>query len=419
MSIPYNVLNRDMLQQQTAAVMASLSEALEKGDTEAAATAFQQFNENIVSNIEAAFEQYKDVTDTTVLASRGLRTLTSEETDFYQKFIDAHKTGDKDVKQAITNLGNAMPITIVDRVIEDMRHAHPLLDAINIQDAGGLIKMIVNAAQMSAKLGSWGALGSAIVTQVTGEIQVIDLTAAKYTAYFLIPKDFTKFNFSHAPVWVDQYVRLILSECVAYGLESAILTGNGKGCPAGMTMDLSQQTNGAYSEKAAVAITDFNGSYSDAVSELAVDENGDPREIEELLLVVNPKDYIKKIRKWQHAITHAGVLDLISESFPTNVVQSAKQTEGEARVGIADEYFLALNGGESGIIEFSDEAQFLDDVRVYTTRVYGNGRPKGNNSFLRLDISGVGAPALPVQIVGTVATAAEQAEPAGGEGGEG
>ena len=33
MSIPYNVLNRDMLQQQTAAVMASLSEALEKGDT--------------------------------------------------------------------------------------------------------------------------------------------------------------------------------------------------------------------------------------------------------------------------------------------------------------------------------------------------------------------------------------------------
>ena len=58
-------------------------------------------------------------------------------------------------------------------------------------------------------------------------------------------------------------------------------------------------------------------------------------------------------------------------------------------------------------------------MRVYTTRVYGNGRPVDNNSFIRLDISGVGAPALPVQIVGTVATAAEQAEPAGGEGGEG
>ena len=419
MSIPYNVRNRDMLQQQTAAVMKRLSAALEQGDTETATAAVQEFQDNIVSNIEATFEQYRNVTDTTVLASRGLRTLTSEETDFYQKLIDAHKSGDKDVKQAITNLGNAMPITIVDRVIEDMKNTHPLLAAINIQNAGGLIRLIVNAAQMANKLGSWGALGSAITQQLSGEIQVTDLTAAKYTAYFLIPKDFTKFNFGHAPEWVDQYIRLILSESVAFGLESAILTGNGNGKPAGMTMNLTTQTNNAYSEKTAVAITDFNGSYSNAVAELAVDGNGDYRIVPELLLVVNPKDYIKKVRKWQHAITHAGVLDLISESYPTNVVQSALQTQGEARVGIAGNYFLAINGGESGTIEFSDEAQFLDDVRVYTTRVYGNGRPVDNNSFIRLDISGVGAPALPVQIVGTVATAAEQAEPAGGEGGEG
>lgn len=416
MSIPYNVMNRDALQQQTAAVMQRLSAALEKGDTETATAAVQEFQNNIVSNIEATFEQYKNVTDTTVLASRGLRTLTSEETDFYQKLIDAHKSDDKAVKQAVTNIGNAMPITIVDRVIEDMRRTHPLLGAINIQNAGGLIRMIVNGAQMANLLGSWGAIGNAITKEISGKIQVTDLTAAKYTAYFLIPKDFTKFNFGHAPEWVDQYIRLILSECVAYGLEKAILTGNGNSCPAGMTMNLTTQTNGAYSEKDAVSITDFNGSYADAVAELAEDGNGDFRIVPELLLVVNPKDYIKKVRKWQHAITHAGVLDLISESYPTNVVQSAVQTAGEARVGIAGNYFLAINGGESGIIEFSDEAQFLDDVRVYTTRVYGNGRPVDNNSFIRLDISGVGAPALPVQIIGNVAAAAEADETEGGEG---
>lgn len=410
MSIPYNVMNRDMLQQQTAAVMASLTTALEKGDTEAAATAFQQFQENIVSNIEAAFEQYKDVTDTTVLASRGLRTLTSEETEWYQKFIDAHKSANP--KQAITNLTAAMPITFVDRVIEDMKKAHPLLGELRIQNAAGMIRMILNATQMSSKMGSWGALGSAITQQLSGQIKVIDVISAKYSAYFLIPKDFTRFNFGHAPMWVDQYIRLILSESIAYGLEAGAVSGDGNGKPAGMIMDLSTQTNNAYSAKTAVAITDFNDSYSDVVADLAVDENGDYRDVPELLLVVNPKDYIKTVRRWQNAVTSAGVLDLISISYPTKVVPCAKMALGKAVVGIADNYFLAINGGESGIIEYDDSAQFLDDNRVYTTRVYGNGRPVDNTSFIYLDISGVGAPAVPVEIIGTVATE----EQTGGEG---
>lgn len=408
MSIPYNVMNRDLLQQQTAKTMTALSAALEAGDTEAATAAMQQFQDNVVSNIEAAFEQYKDVTDMTVLASRGLRTLTSEETEFFQKFIDAHKSANP--KQAITNLTNAMPITFVDRVIEDMRAAHPLLGEIRIQNAAGMIRMILNATQMSAKMGSWGALGSAITQQLAGQIQTVDVISAKYSAYFLIPKDFTKFNFGHAPMWVDQYIRLILSECIAFGLEAAFISGDGNGKPAGMIMDLSTQTNNAYSAKTAVSITDFNDSYSNTIAVLAVDGNGDYRDVPELLLVVNPKDYIKKIRRWQNAVTGAGVMDLISMSYPTKVVTSAKMTEGKAVVGIAQNYFAAINGGESGIIEYSDEAQFLDDNRVYTTRVYGNGRPVDNTSFIYLDITGVGKPTVPVEIVGTVATEEQTGE---------
>ena len=408
MSIPYNVMNRDLLQQQTAKTMTALSAALEAGDTEAATAAVQQFQENIVSNIEAAFEQYKDVTDMTVLASRGLRTLTSEETEFYQKFIEAHKSANP--KQAITNLTSAMPITFVDRVIEDMRAAHPLLGEIRIQNAAGMIRMILNATQMSSKMGSWGALGSAITQQLAGQVEVVDVIKAKYSAYFLIPKDFTKFNFGHAPMWVDQYVRLILSESIAFGLEAAFISGDGNGKPTGMIMNLTSQTNNAYSAKTAVAITDFNDSYSDAIAALAVDGNGDYRDVPELLLVVNPKDYIKKVRRWQNAVTSAGVLDLIGLSYPTKVVTSAKMTEGKAVVGIAQNYFAAINGGESGIIEYDDSAQFLDDNRVYTTRVYGNARPVDNTSFIYLDITGVGAPALPVEIVGTVATEEQTGE---------
>ena len=74
-------------------------------------------------------------------------------------------------------------------------------------------------------------------------------------------------------------------------------------------------------------------------------------------------------------------------------------------MGIAENYFAAINGGTSGIIEFDDSNQFLEDNRVYTTRVYGNGRPIDNTSFAYLDISGVEAPALPVVVkAGTITT---------------
>jgi len=78
--------------------------------------------------------------------------------------------------------------------------------------------------------------------------------------------------------------------------------------------------------------------------------------------------------------------------------------EGKAVVGIAKNYFAAINGGNSGIIEFDDSAQFLQDNRVYTTRVYGNGRPVDNTSFVYLNISGVKGPAQPVRVVDTVET---------------
>lgn len=82
--------------------------------------------------------------------------------------------------------------------------------------------------------------------------------------------------------------------------------------------------------------------------------------------------------------------------------------EGKAVVGIAGNYFAAINGGESGIIEFDDSNQFLEDNRVYTTRVYGNGRPVDNTSFAYLDISEVEPPALPVLIKdGSVITKTE------------
>lgn len=397
------MINKDLIKQESNKFMQDMSAALKAGDAEGAAKALQAMQEGICDAIEKEFEMYGN-SDMAVLEQRGLRRLTSEENAWYQEFIGAVKTG---TKQAITNIGSAIPPTVVDRVIEDMKKDHPLLDAIDITNAAGATKLVMNGIQMASKLGSWGAIGAAISQEIAGQVTIIDVTTNKYTAYFTIPKDFVKFNFSFAPVWVDQYIRAVLAESIAFGLESAIISGNGNGKPAGMTMDLSSYSSG-YSAKTANVITNFGDDYAAVIKKLAVDGNGDYRNFQEVILVVNPKDAVSKVRAWQNAVTHAGIIDLISLTFPTKVVPSAMIAEGTAVVGIAKNYFMGINGGTSGIVEFSDEAQFLNDARVYTTRVYANGRPVDNTSFEVLTISGVTAPTLPVSVIGTVSTKEKQ-----------
>ena len=57
----------------------------------------------------------------------------------------------------------------------------------------------------------------------------------------------------------------------------------------------------------------------------------------------------------------------------------------EAILGMGKRYFLGI-GGRRGI-QFSDDYKFLEDKRYYKIVAYANGRPKDDNSFLRLDIS--------------------------------
>lgn len=393
--------NKDLIKQENFKIIQKLSDAMAAGDTEGAAAAIQELHDSVASRIEAEFQQYGNVTDMMVLQSRGLRALTSEETEWYQKFIGAVKTG---AKQEITNLTDHMVPTIFDRVIQDMKKDHPLLAAINIENAAGAMRLVMNAKQMRGLLGSWGPITSAITAKVQGAIRFIDVSTSKYTAYFLIPKDFVRFNFGFAPMWVDAYIRNILSETVAYGWEKAIVTGNGNDQPTGLAFDVSTMSNNQYSEKAAIAVTTWD-QYRDAIADnLLQDANGDFRTIGEVLMVVNPVDFVKKIRPATQVITTAGVLNMIDRAFPSKIVQSPFVASGTAKVGIADNYFAALNGGQSGIIEYSDENQFLQDNRVYTTRVYGNGRPVDNTSFINLDISGLETYATPVKVVNTVKT---------------
>ena len=389
--------NKDLLKQENMELMQALSEALKNDDDEAMATAFAQFANGVQERIMQEYGDLRQNRDSAILASRGIRQLTSEEKEFYQAWIDAANSSNP--KQALVDINKAMPETIIDTVIDDMRESHPLLENIDFINCQGVIKMIVNADNID--LATWSALNSAIATELAGKIDTMDMTMAKLSAFIPVSKDMLALG----PVWLDNYVRIILSEASAAGLEKAILKGTGKDQPIGMCKNLDGAvTLGVYPNKDKVKLTSLDPEeYCAIVAPLAKkpDAVGGYRTVPEVMLVVNPVDYIKRVLPSSTVRASDGTYKNNVFPYPTKVVQSAVLDENEAIMGIAKKYFMGIGAGSSGKIEYSDEYQFLEDNRVYTTKMYGMGRPKDNNAFQYLDISELKALPMKVEITNT------------------
>lgn len=392
--------SRDLIQQE---LKDSLVQAFKSNDENAITQAFTSFADSVQQNVMEEFKAYQETADRTILAKRGVHQLTAEEQKFYQGLIGAMKS--TSIKQAFDGLDNSFPPTIIDNVIADIKAAHPLLDKINFMNTTVLTRILVN--KKGIQLAQWGPLGSAIAKELEGAIGKIDLTICKLTAFMPISKDMLAVG----PEWIDAYVRATLSEAIALALETSIITGTGKDEPIGMDRDVSDDvtvTGGVYPKKQAIAITNLSTeTYGDLLKKLAKDRNGKARAIDKVMLLVNPFDYFGKVMP---ATTIRGtdgtyVRDVFP--FPTDPIQSAAVDEGTAIIGIPEKYFMGIGAGTNGgKIEYSDEFRFLDDERVYLTKLYGNGVALDNNAFLLLDISGLKAATLEVSVTNTVSTKA-------------
>ena len=62
---------------------------------------------------------------------------------------------------------------------------------------------------------------------------------------------------------------------------------------------------------------------------------------------------------------------------------------GYAVFGIAKRYFAGLGTSKGGKLEYDDSYKFLEDIRTYLIKLYGNGKPLDANAFLLADISGL------------------------------
>lgn len=377
-----------------------VKEALKSEDAEALAKVFADFANGIQESIITEARSIAQGADATVLASRGVRQLTSEETKYYQAVIEAMRTSSP--QQALSDLNVVMPITTIDAVFDDLVANHPLLGVINFTNTSGLIEFIVNTN--SKQLATWGTLTSAIVKELTSGFKKINMTLQKLSAFIPVAKSMLDLG----PAWMDKYIRTILAEALYFGVEEGIINGTGKDMPIGMNRQVGEGvtvTDGVYPLKTAVAVTSLDPvTYGTLIGGMAIDAKGNQRVVTEVIMVVNPTDYLTKVMPSTTIRAADGTYVNNVFPFPTKVIQSTEVPTGKAIFGLANRYFMGIGTALSGKIEYSDEYKFLEDERVYLVKMYGHGEPLDNTAFVYADISGLTPAIQEVTVKGTVST---------------
>lgn len=389
--------NLDKIKQEKDKLRNALADAIRANDEEALGAAMDSWMQFVSETVMDEATGLVDATDRSILAARGIRQLTAEETKFYNDFISSARG---DAQTVITNITSALPQTVIDSVMDDMRAAYPLLDMIDFTNTGAAIKWVLNA--QGAQAATWDELNTPITKDLAGAIQVIDLTQCKLSAYMFATQDMLALG----PQWVDRYVRAILADALAAGLETGIVDGNGLKQPVGMTRNFTGSLNPStgYARKTATTVTKLDPTtYGTLLATLATDGvTSKPRAISRVVLIVNPADYFTKVMPATTVLTPMGTYVGNVLPFPTDIVQSVGVPSGKAIIGIAKKYFMGVGTGRGGKLEYSDEYKFVEDLRTYKIKFYGTGRPYDINAFMFLDISGLVAASPVVTINGSI-----------------
>lgn len=376
----FGMQSLDSKAQARQAVLQQMADAIKANNTEDFTAAFNSLAEQIADDVRADFQEVQAQQDAAVLAARGCRTLTSQEKTFYENLLTAMKS--ENPKQGLTKENAVLPETVIDSVFEDITTGHPLMEAIDMQNTGALVKILLSTTGGVAK---WGALGAPTDSELSANFIEVDLTAASLTAYIPVNKHMIHMG----PEWMDRYVRTVLKEAIATQLEVGIVAGTGKEQPIGMDKKLTGASDGVYQKKTPVKVTDLSPeSYGKILDTLSKGPSDKARNITEVLLIVNPSDYYTKIFPATTIRGADGTYVSNAYPFPTKTIPSAAVTKGEAIMGLGKKYFLGIGGGtEGGRIEYSDEVRFLERQRVYLAVLYGYGRALDENAFVLLDIS--------------------------------
>lgn len=374
--------NKDILAMEKAKIVEKMNQAIKDDDAKAFSEAFTELCQKIEDNVLEQARELLTEQDASILAQRGVRQLTSKEREYYEKIIEAMKSPNP--KQALNDVDVVMPETIIDSVFEELSTNHPLLSKLSATTVTGLTRMMMNTN--GDQRATWGKLTAKIIEELTSGFKEVDVTQDKLSAFLPVSKAMLDLG----PAWLDNYVRQVLYEALANGLEYGIVRGTGKDMPIGMMKQVGDGvvvTGGEYPDKEAIKMTamDIN-QMGNITAIMARNDKGQPRTVTGLIMLVNPVDYYRRVLPATRMLTPDGVY-VSTLPVDAEIIQSAAMPEGKAVYGMAPKYFLGVGMARDGRIEYSDEYRFLEDERVYLIKLYANGFAKDNNAFLVLDIT--------------------------------
>ena len=345
------------------------AESTEQEQTAAFQTYFDTLQHEVANNVRKQVND--EMLDRSILQQRGQNVLTSAEMKFFNAVVQDGGFNDDAI----------LPETTQERVFEDLVTEHPLLDALGLQDLGAVTRFIYSDPEGAAV---WGPLFGEIKGQINAAFHEKQIGQLKLTAFAAIPDDMLQLG----PVWVERYVRTVIVEAYAVGLESGFVNGNGNNQPVGLLKDVNAET-GAVTDKASSGTLTFKPGRTtvielkDVVKGLSKNEKGKNRKVAgKIVMVVNPFDNFDI----QASATTQNANGVYVTNLPFNpqIVESEFVPEGKVIFFVKGEYIAAVAGNYQ--LKKFDQTLAIEDAILYTIKRFANGLPKDNKASAVYDL---------------------------------
>ncbi|WP_373807969.1 phage major capsid protein [Jeotgalibaca porci] len=363
--------------------------AMKEGSTQEEQTnALQAYMEALQDSVASAVRNQvnDEMLDRSILQQRGQNVLTSKETKFFNAVVEQGGFTDDAI----------LPETTQERIFEDITNEHPLLEAIGLEDLGALTRYIYTDDVTGAAV--WGPLFGGIAGQINATFKEKQIGQNKLTAFAVIPNDMLELG----PVWVERYVRALIVEVVAAGLENGFVNGTGaNGQPIGLMKNVDPDTS-AVTEKVAEALTltfapsqygeVVAGELYEVVKALSTNADGKTRKVlNKIVMVVNPVDAIAV--QARNTIQTANGQWVMSLPYNIQVEESEEVAVGKALFFVKGEYIAVTAGGYK--LKKFDQTMAIEDATLYTVKQFANGMPKDNKTALLYNLDIKFTPAVP------------------------
>lgn len=279
-----------------------------------------------------------------------------------------------------------LPQQTIDRIFEDLKQSHPLLDEINLVNAGLRLKFIKST---TGGVAVWGKVYGDIKGQLDAAFAEDEDIQDKLTAFIVVPNDLVEMG----PKWVETFVRTQIVEAFSLSLVNVLVDGDGNDKPIGLRKDVSEGvtvTGGVYPDKtpsgtltfadAKTTIKELTG----VMNALSTKENGKRVSLDgKVVLICNPTQ--AWALKAQYTIQNANGAFITALPFGVRVVEAEGAHENEVIAFVKGRYDAYMGGGTK--IKKYDQTLAIEDCTLYTAKAFYYGKASDNKAALIYNLS--------------------------------